>query len=233
MAQRHRRRSLRNLFLILILALVVWYAKGCPLPTQEMELHRWERQRLAPESTVVWSYQGKRSGDRDLLVGVSPEYVHAYAEDYRLVLWPRAGDAPTLVALPDRTRYSVQGGSYLGPALLAVDPPSQAESARLVMTVSYRDSRGNRMLEDEVYQMEGEKQGGCFFFQMEMKQDGNNSEEGALWFLANAFSPDVLSSYPYVLTFYDSDGNLLETVSPPPSFDQSDHPHALASSGNG
>lgn len=229
MAQRHRRRSLRNLFLILILALVVWYAKGCPLPTQEMELHRWERQRLAPESTVVWSYQGKRSGDRDLLVGVSPEYVHAYAEDYRLVLWPRAGDAPTLVALPDRTRYSVQGGSYLGPALLAVDPPSQAESARLVMTVSYRDSRGSSMLENETYQMEGEKEGSCFFFQLELKQDGNNSEEGALWFLANAFSPDVLSSYPYTLTFYDSDGDLLETVGTPPSLDTSSyHPQALA-----
>ena len=233
MAQRHRRRPLRNLFLILILALVVWYAKGCPLPTQEMELHRWERQRLAPESTVVWSYQGKRSGDRDMLVGLNPEYVHAYAEDYKLVLWPRNKDTATLVVLPDRTRYTVQGGSYLGPAFLAVDPLSQAESARLVISVSYYDSEGNSMLEDEVYQMEGEKQGSCFFFQLEMKQSGNNSEEGALWFLANAFSPDVLSSYPYTLTFYDSDGNLLETVSPPPSFDQSHHPHALASSGNG
>ena len=233
MAQRHRRRFLRNMLIAALLALVIWYAGGCPLPTQEMELHRRERQRLVPESTVVWSYQGKRSGDRDMLVGLSPEYVHAYAEDYKLVLWPRNKDAATLVVLPDRTRYTVQGGSYLGPAFLAVDPPSQAESARLVITVSYYDSEGNSMLEDEVYQMEGEKQGSCFFFQLEMKQSGNNSEEGALWFLANASSPDVLSSYPYVLTFYDSHGDLLEMVSPPPSFDQSHHPHALASSGNG
>ena len=72
MAQRHRRRFLRNLFLILIFSLILWYAKGCPLPTQEMELHRRERQRLVPESTVVWSYQGKRSGDRDMLVGLNP-----------------------------------------------------------------------------------------------------------------------------------------------------------------
>ena len=233
MAQRHRRRFLRNLFLILIFSLILWYAKGCPLPTQKMELHRRERQQLLPESTVVWSYQGRKGNDRDMLVGVSPDYVHAYAENYRLVLWPRSKDTATLVVLPDRTRYTVQGGSYLGPAFLAVDPPSQAESARLVISVSYYDSEGNSMLEDEVYQMEGEKQGNCFFFQLEMKQSGNSSEEGALWFLANAFSPDVLSSYPYVLTFYDSDGNLLETVSPPPSFDQSYHPHALASSGNG
>ena len=133
-------------------------------------------------------------------------------------LWPRNKDTATLVVLPDRTRYTVQGGSYLGPAFLAVDPPSQAESARLVISVSYYDSEGNSMLEDEVYQMEGEKQGSCFFFQLEMKQSGNSSEEGALWFLANASSPDVLSSYPYVLTFYDSDGDLLVMVSTLSSF---------------
>ena len=53
MAQRHRRRFLRNLFLILIFSLILWYAKGCPLPTHEMELHRRERKQLLPESTVV------------------------------------------------------------------------------------------------------------------------------------------------------------------------------------
>lgn len=231
MAQRHRRRFLRNLFLVLIFSLILWYAEGCPLPTQEMELHRWERQRLAPESTVVWSYQGRQGSDRDLMVGVSPDYVHAYAENYRLVLWPRSKDAATLVVLPDRTRYTVQGGSYLGPALLAVDPPSQAESAQLVMTVSYRDSRGSSMLENETYQMEGEKQGSCFFFQLQLKRDGNNSEEGALWFFVDAFSPDDLSLYPYTLTFYDSDGDLLETVSTLSSFGQSYRTHAPASSG--
>lgn len=215
MAQRHRRRFLRNMLIAALLALVVWYAKGCPLPTQEMELHRMERKRLAPESTVVWSYQGRQYNDRSMLVGLSPDYVHAYAEDYRLILWPRNGDTATLVVLPDRTRYAVQGGSYLAPAFLAVDPPALAESAHLALSLSYNDSEGNVMLEDEVYQMEGEKQGNCFFFQLKMKRSGNNSEEGALWFLVNALSPDELSLYPYTLTFYDGDGNLLETVSAP------------------
>ena len=76
MAQRHRRRFLRNLLITVLLALVIWCAKGCPLPTQEMELHRMERKRLAPESTVVWSYQGRQYNDRDMLVGVSSDYVH-------------------------------------------------------------------------------------------------------------------------------------------------------------
>lgn len=215
MAQRHRRRFLRNILITVLLALVIWYAKGCPLPTQEMELHRMERKRLAPESTVVWSYQGRQGSDRDMLVGVSPDYVHAYAENYKLTLWPRSGDAATLVVLPDRTRYTVQGGSYLGPALLAVDPPALAESAQLDLTISYRDSEGSAMLEDEVYQMEGEKQGSCFFFQLQLKRDGNNSEEGALWFFVDVFSPDDLSLYPYTLTFYDGDGDLLETIASP------------------
>lgn len=215
MAQRHRRRFLRNILIAALLALVIWYAGGCPLPTREMELHRRERQRLVPESTVVWSYQGRQGSDRDMLVGVSPDYVHAYAENYKLILWPRSGDTATLVVLPDRTRYVIQGGSYLGPAFLAVDPPALAESARLVLTVSYNDSEGSVMLEDEVYQMEGEKQGSCFFFQLKMKRSGNNSEEGALWFLVNSCSPDDLSLYPYTLTFYDSGGQLLETVASP------------------
>ena len=216
MAQRHRRRFLRNLLITVLLALVIWYAKGCPLLTQDMELHRRERQRLLPESTVVWSYQGRQYNDRDMLVGVSPNYVHAYAENYRLTLWPRNRDTATLVVLPDRTRYVVQGRSYLGPALLAVDSPALAESARLVLTVSYSDSEGNVILEDEVYQMKGEKQGSCFFFQLKMKWNGNNiSEEGALWFLVNVLSPEDLSLYPYTLTFYDGDGNLLETVTSP------------------
>ena len=159
MRRKHQRRVLINLLLIAALALFLWIEDGCPLPTQEMELHRRERQRLLPESTVVWSYQGRLYNDRDMLVGVSPDYVHAYAENYRLTLWPRNGDTATLVVLPDRTRYTVQGGSYLGPALLAVDPPALAESAQLALTISYTDSLGNVMLENVVYQMEGEKQG--------------------------------------------------------------------------
>mgnify|MGYP005780326911 CR=1 FL=1 len=217
MRRKHQRRVLINLLLIAALALFLWIEDGCPLPTQEMELHRRERQRLLPESTVVWSYQGRLYNDRDMLVGVSPDYVHAYAENYRLTLWPRNGDTATLVVLPDRTRYTVQGGSYLGPALLAVDPPALAESAQLALTISYTDSLSNVMLENVVYQMEGEKQGGCFYFQLKLKRDGNNSEEAALWFLVNSFTypPENLSRYPYTLTFYDGDGNLLETVSAP------------------
>lgn len=226
MAQRHRRRFLRNLLITVLLALVIWYAKGCPLPTQEMELHRRERQRLLPESTVVWSYQGRQGNDRDMLVGVSPDYVHAYAENYKLTLWPRSGDTATLAVLPDRTRYQDKTGSYLDPALVAVDPPPQAESARLFLdfTERYADPAAGEPSVAPTYTLEGERQEGVFFFQLqhqyrylggedptEAEQLLREREEDIMAFL-ELEEPRWLS-FSYTLTFYDGGGHLLETVS--------------------
>lgn len=226
MAQRHRRRCLRNLLITLLLALVIWYAKGCPLPTQEMELHRRERQRLLPESTVVWSYQGRQGNDRDMLVGVSPDYVHAYAENYKLTLWPRSGDTATLAVLPDRTRYQDKTGSYLDPALVAVDPPPQAESARLFLdfTERYADPAAGEPSVAPTYTLEGERQEGVFFFQLQHQyrylggEDPTEAEqllrerEGDIMAFLELEEPRWLS-FSYTLTFYDGGGHLLETVS--------------------
>lgn len=228
MAQRHRRRFLRNLLITVLLALVIWYAKGCPLPTQEMELHRRERQRLLPESTVVWSYQGRQGNDRDMLVGVSPDYVHAYAENYKLTLWPRSGDTATLAVLPDRTRYQDKTGSYLDPALVAVDPPPQAESARLFLdfTERYADPAAGEPSVAPTYTLEGERQEGVFFFQLQRQYShlgGENPTEEEQ--LLTGREDDIMAfleleeprwlSFSYVLTFYDGDGDLLETVASP------------------
>ena len=228
MAQRHQRRFLRNLLIAALLALVIWYAEGCPLPTQEMELHRRERQRLVPESTVVWSYQGRQGNDRDILVGLSPDYVHAYAENYRLILWPRSRDTATLVVLPDRTRYQDKANSYLDPALIAVDPPPQADSARLFLDFGseevYIDS--DKVPVTLTYSLEGERQEGVFFIQLqhqyrylggedptEEEQLLREREEDIMAFL-ELEEPRWLS-FSYTLTFYDSDGQLLETVTSP------------------
>ena len=220
MAQRHRRRCLRNLLITVLLALVIWYAKGCPLPTQEMELHRRERQRLVPESTVVWSYQGRQGNDRDMLVGVSPDYVHAYAENYKLTLWPRSGDTATLAVLPDRTRYQDKTGSYLDPALVAVDPPPQAESARLFLdfTERYADSAAGELSVAPTYTLEGERQEGVFFFQLQHQyrylggEDPTEAEQ-----LLREREEDIMAflelEEPRWLSFYDGGGHLLETVS--------------------
>ena len=226
MRRKHQRRVLINLLLIAALALFLWIEDGCPLPTQEMELHRRERQRLLPESTVVWSYQGRQGNDRDMLVGVSPDYVHAYAENYRLTLWPRNGDTATLVVLPDRTRYQDKTGSYLDPALVAVDPPPQTESARLFLdfTERYADPAAGEPSVAPTYTLEGERQEGVFFFQLqhqyrylggedptEEEQLLREREEDIMAFL-ELEEPRWLS-FSYTLTFYDGGGHLLETVS--------------------
>ena len=136
MRRKHQRRVLINLLVIAVLALFLWVHEGCHLPTLEMELHRTERQRLAEESRVVWTYDGRAYNDRDMLVGVTGNGVHAYSEVYGLDIWPRSVAEPTLVILPNETRYTVQGGSYLGPALLAVDPPAGAETSQLTLDLS-------------------------------------------------------------------------------------------------
>lgn len=226
MRRKHQRRVLINLLLIAALALFLWMENGCPLPTQEMELHRRERQRLLPESTVVWSYQGRLYNDRDMLAGVSPDYVHAYAENYKLTLWPRSGDAATLVVLPDRTRYQDKASSYLDPALVAVDPPSQAESARLFLdfTERYADSAAGELSVAPTYTLEGERQERVFFFQLQRQYrhlGGENPTEEEQ--LLTEREDDIMAfleleeprwlSFSYTLTFYDGGGHLLETVS--------------------
>ena len=164
-----------------------------------------------------------------MLMGVSPDYVHAYAENYKLTLWPRSGDAATLVVLPDRTRYQDKASSYLDPAMVAVDPPPQAESARL-----YLDFGSEEVYIDDdkvpvtlTYTLEGERQEGVFFFQLKhqyrhltMQEDEteeqqllSRTEDTVLAFL-DMDSPDQLS-FSYILTFYDGDGDLLETVASP------------------
>jgi len=130
MRRKHQRRVLINLLVIAVLALFLWVHEGCHLPTLEMELHRTERQRLMEKSRVIWTYEGRAYNDRDMLVGVTGNSIHAYSEVYGLDIWPRSVAEPTLVILPDRTRYTAQGGSYLGPALLAVDPPAGAETSQ-------------------------------------------------------------------------------------------------------
>ena len=77
MKRRHQKRVLINLLATAVLALFLWAHDRYPLPTLEMELHRTERQRLAEESRVVWTYEGRAYNDRDMLVGVSGNGVHA------------------------------------------------------------------------------------------------------------------------------------------------------------
>ena len=55
MRRKHQKRVLINLLATAVLALFLWVYHEYPLPTQEMEFHRTERQRLMEESQVMWA----------------------------------------------------------------------------------------------------------------------------------------------------------------------------------
>lgn len=207
MKRTHRFRALRNLLLLALALFALWWVRGFPLPTLELELHRAERQVLAEESRVVWRYDGVQSGDRDLLVGLTDGEVHTYGENRGLWIWPRSGDGPTLVLLPEHTRY-YDKGSYTAPAFLAVDLPEGAETTRLTVTL------GEGFGDPVAYEMEGQKQDGLFFFQLQAKRTG--SGDAALQeysvFQNLLFHSGDWDANPWTLECFDGEGRLLETV---------------------
>lgn len=230
MGVRYRWRILRNLLILAALALLIWWAEGYPLPTLEMELHRWERQTLQEESEAVWSCDGLREADRDLLVCVSANTVTAACHRYSYFSWPRNRTRATLIGLPDWTRYFYEDVSLFVPSLLAVDPPAGAERARLTLELSLEEPAYR-----EVYEMEGERQDSIFLFQVkhhhyvywtgqpyieegepgweeqEAASELEYIEDSALTAFVNAcYRRDTLEYYPWHLEFFDGAGNLLE-----------------------
>lgn len=204
MKRTHRFRALRNLLLLVMALFGLWWVRGFPLPALELELHRAERQVLAEESRIVWRYDGVQSGDKDILVGLTAGEVHTYGENRGLRIWPRSSDGPTLVLLPERTRY-YDKGSYIGPAFLTVDPPEGAETARLTITL------GEGFGDPVAYEMEGQKEDGLFFFQLREKQTGDSDSSLSEYsvFMDLLFHGENLEQYPYVLEFFDGGGHPL------------------------
>ena len=207
MRRKHQKRVLINLLAIAVLALFLWVHDGCPLPTLEMELHRAERRMLAEESRVVWTYEGRGYNDRDMLVGVTRNSVHAYSEVYGLDIWPRSVAEPTLVILPDRTRYTLQGGSCLGPALLAVG--HDLEVARLTIDFSHFSKYLG------TYVLYAQEQGtGVYFFQIKPQSDSPH-EESSLMSITSHSYPEFLADCPYTLKFTNEYGTLVRTCTNP------------------
>lgn len=218
MRKQHRIRVLRNIAIILLLAAVIWAIEGYDLPTMEMEMHRAERRHMIEESRVIWEYKGKQYRDRDMLVGLGPKYVTTYHESYSADFWPRSVEEPTLVLLPEGTRYSPDNSfnSYLDPAFLAVDAPARAQSARLSVLLDYNEF-------SEVYTAQGEKQGSVWFFQLERRyyavnensteaeRTRHHNEESAFNTLEFFSSSDHFYT-PCTLEFFDKDGALISTL---------------------
>lgn len=205
MKKRHLLRTTRNLLITAFLGALMWMASGYPL-SMEMDFRRTERQNLATPSEIVWTYRGTHSGDRDLLVGLAPDTVHTYANNHRFCIWPRQEGGGTLVPLPAETRYQDRANSYLAPALLVPDPPAEAASARLTITLHNNDW-------SEDYVVEGQRQGQVFFFQLKMLHNNDShclDEFNAFTWISFSSADHLL--YPSMVEFFDTDGKLLSAV---------------------
>lgn len=210
MRRRHIRRAARNAAVALLLAGLLWAVKGYPLPTMELELHRAERQHMVEESQVIWRYEGRAYHDRSMLVGLGPLYISTYSEAGQFCLWPRSGDSPTLVQLPESTRYSPQGTfhSYQDPAFLLIDAPARAQSARLHLRLTHNGF-------DQVYTMEGQKQGSVWFFQLEKQHyaDGDSQRSTEETAFSTLWSTTPTQFYcPCTVELFDNEGALLDRL---------------------
>lgn len=201
MERRHRLRGVRNLLAAAVLLAFLWWVRGCPLPTREMELHRYERQNLIDQSAVVFACEsgGERmipGRDPVMLVGVSAHTVQTYSRTHPFNIWPKNEDSATLVVLPSELEYDP-----LVVGLVAVDPPARAERARLTIDMARYTSGGA----ETVFTLEGKREGAVFLFRLE--------EDLALG------HPLALDSFfhttslpPYTLEFFTGEGVPLGTA---------------------
>ena len=213
MKKRHQRRIARNLLVMALLLLALWWAKGFPLPP-EAALHRAERQCLTAESQVIWRYRGGQFSGTSMLVGTSPRYISTYSPvPDRRILWPRAVTTPTLVILSEPIRYTPAAGhSDLAPAFLAVDSPPQAERSPLTVALQQLTEWPREI---PPYELSGEKTSGGFLFLLEYRYFNSSSadlfdpEDVAFSSLYSLPSPSDFRDFrylPYTLTFFAADG---------------------------
>ena len=220
-ARKYRLRILRNLLIAAVLLVLLWREAGYPLPTMEMELHRWERRTLQEVSEIIWSIDQTGSHGPKMLVGVNRDSIIVRNRSNVYQCWPRYRDRAALIALIDRIRYWPEDGISLGsPALLAIDPPRGAEQARLTLTLFLEDPAWR-----ETYEIEGERQGEVFFFLLLQKYYSSSStweergataaqlrreEEAVMGFTSAMTGEEALNRWPWRLEFFDEAGNLLE-----------------------
>lgn len=204
MQRRHRLRFFRNLLVIALLWLAIWSANHYPLPTAEMEFRRAERQVIAPKSSIIWSLPDEK-GRRPAIAGLTPTAVHTYDGAF-LTVWPRSQEGCTLVPLPRQHLYDSPDDLIF----LLLDPPKEAASVRLTITMLYLDVDRGEWVEDYTVEVPLEERFTLLHFQQKY---GDEREMTMFGFWANT-SPNSLTglNFPYTLEFFDANGKLLDTV---------------------
>lgn len=195
MTRKHRLRAARNLIAAGVLLVFFWWCCGCPLPDQEMEFHRREREHLIDPSTVVLTTERKsegRMGDHTILVGVSKYTVQTSYRTSLFNVWPKNPDGTTLVVLPTY----LQSRPMMTVGLVAVEPPARAAQAKLTVDMTAYE-------QGAVYTAEGERDGVVFLFRLEETPEREQILDGLL---------NTTGLPPYTLEFFDKAGTLLDTV---------------------
>lgn len=196
--RKHRLRGVRNLLAAAVLLAVLWWVNGCPLPTREMEFHRYERQHLIDRSTIVFTCEseGERmiaGRDPVMLVGVSEHTVQTFSRTHPFNIWPKNRSGATLVVLPSELEEDPMVAG-----LVAVEPPARAESARLTIDMAHYTNDG----EETVCTLRGEKEGTVFLFRLPEEWEPGHP-------LAMSTLFHTTSLPPYTLEFFSGEGDLV------------------------
>ena len=163
-----RGKTIRNLLLTLILAVLIWGQFNYPLPTAELEFRRLERTNLLPRSEIVFT--APRSTN-DLKPKNGPAFtlwnrwvVGTYGEraavGYLEGKWSQIdvfalNDGPSPVPLPlghvgwieqVESEQGVHSNPHIWPALLFLGMP-EAARGELVLDVTYREKDYHRVSE--------------------------------------------------------------------------------------
>ena len=182
-----------DLAVIVFLLWAIWMRSGCPLPTAEMELRRYERTHLLPRSEIVCSIKAGETvaaGERTvsargpLTVGVT---------ESGAVVWTKTA------GISGGYSVSLEGGPVLRlvPSLDAFPGPWESGVSVLALGVSEEAARGEVELEAG--------QGGP------MAGPGSRLGRGTWLFSAKARGNGygLSGDAPYVLRLYRADGSLL------------------------
>lgn len=203
--QSYRRRILLDLIVLLLALTVLWAGAGFPLP-QSLRFHSMERRRLLDPSQVV--LETELPGGWSVTVGVTEDHIHAAGTTWDMTWnqfyrWERSGE-PQLILLPNDYANT--------PVFAAVDVPSDAVSAELTVTLTLR---GTSPLSAQ-YTVSGERSGPLFLFTPEPQYADNRDDLALaeeLWLLHGFYHGHYRKLPSHTLTFYDSDGTVISTVS--------------------
>lgn len=229
MRRKHKLRALRNLAVTVLCLLLIWAESGYPLPTQEMEFRRAERQMLLERSAVIWTDQAL-AGSRTpaMLVGEARAAFHVYGLA-RLTVHPRHQGGTPLVLPGDLPNE--QGGWARDLAILVPDPPEGAVSARMTLSVGHLypvpENAGDELL---TYTLTGTRMDERFLLQPKRQytlEEDSTEAQRKLWsaehdrlrdlasFLQYHYNVTPLDETPYTLEFFDADGELVTAVTSP------------------